>query len=96
MTCCMWVGTDKFLSHVMEAFKRRLKVSRDDSVAFKYLGLNMKHTEDHIKLDQTDYLKAMKQDLLPKESMKDKYRFADEEEISLFRLGVGQLGWLSR
>ena len=91
----LYVGTQRFLDQIMEPFKKKLKVSRDDSIAFKYLGVNMKQTQKGVELDQNDYLHAMKLDLLPKQAMTDKDRFANEEEITLFRQGIGQLGWLA-
>ena len=91
----IYVGTKLFLDSVMEPFKKKLKASRDDSVAFKYLGVNIEQNSERIELNQTDYLKSMKLDLLPRETMKNKDRFVDKEEISLFKQGVGQLGWLS-
>ena len=91
----LYVGTDVFLDQVMKPFKHLLKVSRDDSVAFEYLGLSVAQVGKNVELDQTAYVKGMHQDLLPKEAMKDKDRFVEAPEVTLFRQGVGQLGWVT-
>ena len=91
----LYVGTSKFLQRIMEPFKERLQTSRDDSVAFKYLGVNISQGNGCIQLDQTEYVRGMQQDLLNKASMQDKNRFAERQEISLFRQGLGQLGWVT-
>ena len=59
------------------------------------LGLRISQAEDCIKLDQTEYVRGMRQDLLPKEKMGNRDRFVDKDEITLFRQGVGQLGWVT-
>ena len=91
----LYIGSDSFLERVMNMFKSRLKISREDSVAFKYLGVSIKQNADGIVLDQTNYVKGLKVDLLDKERLKEKESFASSEEITLFRQAVGQLGWLT-
>ena len=91
----LYVGTMQFLDKIMEPFKKKLKISRVDSLAFQYLGVSLSQTDDGVELSQHQYLTGMKQNLLTREALLDKERYADSEEISLFRHGVGQLGWLS-
>ena len=68
----LYVGTRLFLSKVMEPFKRKLKVSRDDNIAFQYLGVSLCQTNAGIELSQKHYLEGMKPDLLPREALTDK------------------------
>ena len=63
----LYVGTKLFMEKVMGPFKTKLKISKDDSVAFRYLGVNIRQTSDGIELNQTQYLEGMKNDLLPKD-----------------------------
>ena len=91
----LYFGSDKFLQD-MSKFKKAFQISREEKQAFKYLGVVM-NQDSHgiIELEQKDYLQSMKIDLLPKESMENKQRFADEEETRIFRQGIGQLGWIT-
>ena len=91
----LFFGSERFLSKVMDPFKRVFKISREETETFKYVGIKIDQTKDSIYLDQKDYLESMKTELLPKEAMKDKFRYVDAKEQLIFKRGVGQLGWLS-
>ena len=91
----LYAGTEKFLCTIIEQFKKKLKISREDSTAFQYLGVSIRQTSEGIEMNQRSYVEGMKQDLLSKEAQANKERFVESEEISLFRHGIGQLGWVS-
>ena len=59
------------------------------------MGINVHQEGPKVFLNQKEYLDAIEQELLPYEAMRDKMRMATEEEKRIFRLGVGQLGWLT-
>ena len=91
----LYSGTKEFYEQVISPFQNTFKVSRQDSKAFKYIGINIHHSVNSITLDQKDYLDSIKVDLLPIESMKDKTRIASDDEKRVFKQGIGQLGWLT-
>ena len=91
----LFAGTEKFHEKVMNPLKNMLKISREDSVTFKYLGMSLCQKKGQILLSQSEYVKGLQPVLLGNEAMKDKERFADKKEITIFRQAVGQLGWVS-
>ena len=91
----LYSGDKIFLEKVIFPFKKIFKISREDSVAFKYLGINITRHKDCLTIDQKEYLKAMKPDLLTEEYLKDKTRQANHEERHIFKQAVGQLGWIT-
>ena len=91
----MFFGTEKFMNEVIQPFKDIFKISNEEEGAFKYLGVQMKQTLCSIELNQNEFLKNIKTEPLPKESMKDNLRYVNEIEKRLFRQCVGQLGWLA-
>ena len=91
----IYAGTEEFLLQVMDPFKKKLRISREESEAFLYLGVKLCQNRHGIEISQNEYLVGIKQNLIPREAMKNKDRLVDKEEISVFRKGIGQLGWLS-
>ena len=91
----LYFGSQKFLHSVIEPFKSNFKISRLDSKAFKYVGINISQMEDHVTLDQRDYLNSLKTQLLDEALMTDKTRHASHAEKKIFRHGIGQLGWIA-
>lgn len=91
----LYFGNETFLLKVIKPFKKTFRISKEETCAFKYVGISVTQYTDSIQLDQKQYLDTVNADLLPKEALKDKYRFVDESEKRTFRQGIGQLGWLT-
>ena len=91
----LYFGSEKFLKEVIVPFKNTFKISREESTAFKYVGIDMCQSQDSIILQQKDYLESMNADLVAPSLLKEKLRFAMDEEKKQFRQGVGQLGWIT-
>ena len=91
----LYFGTEAFMDKVITPLKKKFKISREDNEAFKYVGMNIKQGTNEVILEQDSYLKAMKEDLLPLSSLRDKTRLATSEEKKIFKQGIGQLGWLT-
>ena len=91
----LFFGTELFIRKVMKPFKEMFHISKEEANAFQYVGINVEQQAEGITLDQQKYLGIMAADLLPSEAMKEKFRFANDEEKKMFRQGIGQLGWLT-
>ena len=91
----LYFGSESFLRSVMEPFKAKFQISREEAGAFKYVGISVKQAKDHIILDQNEYLGSVNGELLSRDVLKEKERYANEDEKKIFKQGVGQLGWLS-
>ena len=91
----LFFGSAKFLKEVIEPFKEKFQISREERCAFKYLGVELSQYPNHVILGQKEYLDSMKLDLLPSMNMRDRDRYADKEEQRAFKQGIGQLGWIT-
>ena len=89
----LFFGSIEFHKTIMKELKRIFRISREDKDSFRYLGVNMKHEGDSIVLEQKAYVDSLKDHLISKELYKNK-KYVSEAEKKLFRMGVGQLGWL--
>ena len=90
----LYFGSERFLSRVMDKFKTTFQISRNEAQAFKYLGIQMRQKTDCVEMNQNEYLESISPDLVSKEKMIDKERFANEIEKRAFKQGVGQIGWM--
>ena len=91
----MYFGNDDFINTMINPFKTAFKISKEESKAFRYLGINLIQESDYIQLDQNSYLESVKSELLDKEYLKEKDREACASEVKVFKQGVGQLGWMA-
>lgn len=90
----LYFGSQEFHLKVIKKLKNTFKISRDEQGSFKYLGVNMVQTKHEITMEQRAYVEGLQINLIDKELLKDKNRYATVQEMKLFRHGVGQLGWL--
>ena len=91
----LYFGSEEFVAAVVEPFKSEFQISRQESTAFKYLGMDIKQNSECVELDQNEYARSLTPCVLPKEALLDKFRFADDKERRIFKQAVGQLGWLT-
>ena len=79
---------------MVQKLNKMFKISREEHGTFKYLGVRFQQSENKIVLEQKGYLESLQIDLIERQLLKEKERYASEEEKKKFRQGVGQLGWL--
>ena len=91
----LYAGNKIFLDKIVNSFKNKFKISREETTAFKYLGVNIRNHNQYITLDQKEYVSSMQTELLPDDRLKPKSRLAEDCEKQVFKQGVGQLGWLT-
>ena len=94
MICC-FLEHKFFLKEVMDKFKSTFKISREEECPFRYLGLEISQESDCLKISQSAYLKSLSPVLLSDEIMKNKDHIVSAEEKSIFKRGIGKLGWIT-
>ena len=91
----MFAGNDNFMREVINPFKRKFKISKEEQSCFKYVGIDMRQLPGDITLGQPEYVEGMKLELLSRDLTKDRNRLASQEETTIFRKAVETLGWVS-
>ena len=89
----LWGGTSDFEREVIDQIKEEFKIGSQESGFFKYIGLDVKQTEEGIVLSQKSYLDTI--DSIPVPKMKSKApSILCKEDSDNLRSLVGQLNWL--
>ena len=86
-------GTNDFHSSVIKCLKSEFKIGSQESGAFKYVGLNIKQTEEGIVMNQTSYLNSVQPIEAPKKSTITS-DILDKMHSDNLRSTIGQLNWL--
>ena len=88
----LWSGTDNFQTNVVKVIKSAFQISKENSEAFKYLGLEIYHDQNGIHVTQDTYSKDLIE--IPV-SPREKERSLNEPEVKQLREAIGQLSWLA-
>ena len=88
----LWCGSKQFETKVIEKMKSIFKISKENSVAFKYLGLNVKQSDNALLLSQNSYVETI-QPIQPLAPSLDGNDVLDRNLHSGFRGIVGQISW---
>ena len=89
----LYGGTKNFHSTVIESIKNEFKIGSQESGAFRYVGLNIKQTEEGIVMNQDSYLKSIQLLEVPKLG-KERSDILDKNQSDNLRSSIGQLNWL--
>ena len=87
--------SDRFKETVLDKMKHTFKISKENSTAFKYLGIEVFKDDNGIYLSQVKYAKELKEIILDKAHSNDKNRQVTKEEKTKLRSVIGRLNWLS-
>ena len=87
-----WCGSMDFEERVINKMKAIFKISKEDSVAFKYLGVHLNQSSNSMVLSQTPYIETI-QPLLNLNAHEQKSGDIGKEVHRLLRGIVGQLSW---
>ena len=91
----IWAGTDDFETGVIQKVRSAFRCGKEEEKSFKYIGLNIEHSEDGIILQQHGYSSDMKMlNISELRSMRSNDDLSDTERTSLREVS-GQLNWLS-
>lgn len=86
-------GQHEFMQQVIESMKEKLKVGDQEVGNFKYIGVNVRHKEEEICLDQKKYVESIKE---PESRSFEGLRVLKKKELTLYRSVVGQLNWVAQ
>ena len=75
--------------------KSTFKISKEDSDAFKYLGIELQHTKNGIYVSLHHYSQELKEIDLSPERRKARNSTLTENETTQLRSAVGKLNWLA-
>ena len=98
--CChvddiIYGGSTEFIDQVIKPIKSKFQISSESQNAFKYIGLNIKQSENLITLDQNDYIQTIKSIDINTERKRMKDLPLTSDETDCLRSAIGQLGWIS-
>ena len=98
MLCChvddfFWGGNESFIKKVIKPLKDKFSISNEESISFKYLGLQFEQEEDSIVVHQQNYIGSM-ETICNNILGKGEERLSDSEKRQL-RGAAGQLNWIS-
>ena len=90
-----WAGTEAFNMAVIDALHQEFSVGSSSDGSFKYIGVNIEQQEDHIRLDQFDYVASLEEYALG--AHRDHRRSDDlgKHESEQYQVMTGQLIWLA-
>ena len=91
----LWVGSDEFVSCVIDPLRKTFKVSSESKDCFKYVGIHMICSKNQIEIEQRSYVDSLSEVVLPKYTAVDKDNELDSVGIRAYRGIVGQLNWAS-
>ena len=55
----LWAGTEDFQRMVIDKLKSTFKIGKEAEGAFRYIGLEISHSEDGIMLTQNSYIDSI-------------------------------------
>ena len=84
-------GTDHFNKKVMIPLKKKFTFGSEEKCEFRYVGMQVKQTNDFISINQDHYVLSMELPLMPEGDSED---LLDDDGQTDFRSLLGRLGWL--
>ena len=88
----LWTGSEIFLQKVIIPLKTVFKISKECGSYFKYIGINVSHSNGVISLDQLSYIDSIQRVEIEKG---DGETLLDKKQKRMYRGIVGQLNWAS-
>jgi len=92
----IWAGTHDFANNVMAEIRNTFHVGKEDTKAFKYVGLEISQVGENITLEQQDYAKGLSAIDVDKHRSLQKDMPLDEREKEQLRSKIGQGLWIAR
>ena len=84
-------GTDQFNTKVMNPLKEKFTFGSEEKCEFRYVGMQVKQTNEFISVNQDHYVLSMELPLWPEGDGDD---LLDDDGQTDFRSLLGRLGWL--
>ena len=92
----LYGGTRQFTIQIISKLKTKFTISGEQNAAFKYIGIQLKQSEDFsIVLHQSNYATTLEPMKLKNERLKNKASPLEKSEVKQLRSHAGQLNWLA-
>lgn len=92
----IFIGTQEFHNTLISPICETFKVGKEEEKSFKYVGLNILHSNAGLKISQNDYISALNNDnVISSQRQNQKFHDLNDDELTLFRTIIGQLNWVS-
>ena len=92
----IWGGTKVFQETVIKQIRLEFRVGKEESEAFRYLGMKLSQENDTVILHQDNYVDNLTNISLPKERLIQKESPLSENEKQLLRSKIGQILWIAK
>ena len=86
-------GSDLFEEKVINKLKEKFQISQKENQAFKYIGLEVKQTDQEIIIQQKKYLIISELSTIVISDVKDKLQPLNIKEKRDLKGSAGQLNW---
>ena len=91
-----WSGDSKFEMKVIQNLKQKFKISKEESLSFKYLGLDLSQQNAEINISQNDYIESVESIKLSINQKLEKDDSLTSTELRDLRALLGKLNWIAR
>lgn len=92
----IWGGDDQFASTIIGTIKKTFKIGKEESSAFKFIGINLKHYNGDIIVEQKDYVQQLQPISMDKKRTQEKDSKLTGEETTMLRSKIGQITWIAQ
>ena len=90
----LFAGSENFMQNVIGGIKAEFIISSEQEGNFKYVGLYINQDNGVITLSQEHFGEKIQPIKLAAATLKDKERFLDPEEKTLYQALLGKINWL--
>ena len=91
----LYGGSEEFNKNVIQPLHSIFTVGSEYCDSFKFLGLNLKQSNDCIMLNQIGYIDELEEVKLDKSRKEEKNCLLTPSELKNMRSLIGQLGWIA-
>ena len=88
-----WLGTEWFQKNIIDHIRQKFAISKEETQAFRYLGLNITQKKTEIFIHQNEYIAEIECIKVDTPSQKER-KLQPQETQQLHRV-AGQLNWVS-
>ena len=90
-----WASSTKFCSKVIENLRLVFQISKENTTAFKYIGINVRTSKNAVFIDQKGYTNSLLPITITTQRKQNKGKPLNEKEMQDFRSVIGQTSWLA-
>ena len=88
----LMAGSESFVKETTDMFESNLEISKIEDNCFRFVGLDLKKSDENIEVSMEDYVGAIEEVPMRQGKKKD---LLTAEEMTLFRKITGKIAWLA-